>query len=150
MNGVDAAYRIRHGASTNTQIVTMHDSDQFVQDALDAGASAWVFKADAARTLIESVRTVSANRSAERTGDLSADSAEDRNIRFRKTEALTPREREVLTMLANGKTNKEVGRILAITTKTVATHRARIMAKLQLHSISALVRYAIRSHLIDP
>ena len=62
---------------------------------------------------------------------------------------LTSRERQVLQLLAEGQANKEVANMLGITTKTAETHRARIMAKLEVHSMSELVRYAIRNHIID-
>ena len=62
---------------------------------------------------------------------------------------LTSRERQVLQLLAEGQANKEVGNRLGITTKTAETHRARIMAKLEVHSMSELVRYAIRNHIVD-
>ena len=68
----------------------------------------------------------------------------------RKPLVLTSREREVLQLLAEGRANKEVANALGITTKTAETHRARIMAKLEVHSMSELVRYAIRNHIIDP
>jgi DNA-binding CsgD family transcriptional regulator len=63
---------------------------------------------------------------------------------------LTPRERQVLQLVAEGRSNKEVAAILGISTKTAETHRGRVMAKLDLHSMNELVRYAIRTHLIEP
>ena len=65
-------------------------------------------------------------------------------------ERLTPRQREVLQLLTEGKSNKEIGTALGVTTKTAETHRAHILARLELHSMSELVRYAIRNHIIEP
>lgn len=66
------------------------------------------------------------------------------------SQRVTPREREVLQLLTEGKSNKEIGVLLGVTTKTAETHRAHILAKLHLHSMSELVRYAIRNRIIEP
>ena len=155
MNGVEVTRRVRSAMPVAVLIVTVHDADQVVQEAIDAGANGYVLKADAGRTLTDAVRAIlrhgqfiserrargGGRRIAGRPGEHAAAARPSR---------LTSREREVLQLLAEGRANKEIAAALGITTKTAETHRARIMAKLELHSMSELVRYAIRNHIIEP
>jgi DNA-binding NarL/FixJ family response regulator len=143
MNGIEVTRQIRRASEIAVLIVTMHDSDELVRDALEAGASGLMLKADAGRTLAEAVRAIVSHgrfiservsRVAERAGK----------------PVLTPRERQVLQLLAEGQANKDVAHTLQISPKTAETHRARIISKLDAHSVSDLVRYAIRNHIIDP
>ena len=125
-----------------------------MQDAIDAGASGYVLKADAGRTLADAMRAILRRgefvsermRPAADLGSSGGRRECDECVRGR----LTSREREVLQLLAEGRANKEIAAALGITTKTAETHRARIMAKLELHSMSELVRYAIRNNVIEP
>ena len=155
MNGVEVTRQVRRALPIPVLIVTMHDSEQVVQDVLDSGASGYVHKADAGRTLAEAVRVVLSRgefiseRVRVAAGFGSAADGLPPTVR-RRTGPLTAREREVLQLLAEGQANKEIATALGITTKTAETHRARIMAKLQLHSMSELVRYAIRNRIIEP
>ena len=134
-------------------ILSVHESDQVVAEVLDAGAQGYVLKTDAGRTLVEAIRAllrhqefftegvhVAAARGARRHRTAAAKRGPDR---------LTPRQREVLQLLTEGKSNKEIGAALGMTTKTAETHRTHIMAKLDLHSMSELVRYAIRNRIIE-
>ena len=153
LNGVEVTRRVRASLPVAVLIVTVHDADLMVQDALDAGASAYVLKADAGRALVDAVRAILRHGAyiSERmrpAADL-VESAGQKRTRRAVHGPLTPREREVLQLLAEGRANKEIATALGITTKTVETHRARIMAKLELHSMSDLVRYAIRNRVID-
>jgi DNA-binding NarL/FixJ family response regulator len=125
LNGLEVTRRVRRDLPVAVLIVTVHDADQIVQEAINAGANGYVLKADAGRVLADG----SARRTSER---------------------LTSRERELLPLLAEGRANKEIATALGITTKTAETHRAHIMAKLELHSMSELVRYAIRNSIIQP
>jgi DNA-binding NarL/FixJ family response regulator len=152
LNGIEVTRQIRRALPVAILIVTMHDSDQIVQDALDAGANGLVLKAEAGRTLAEAVRAIFTRgefiservRRATGRGSMSGEPAHPRSP------GLTPRERQVLQLLAEGQANKEVASSLGISTKTAETHRARIMAKLEVHSMNELVRYAIRNSIIQP
>jgi DNA-binding NarL/FixJ family response regulator len=154
LNGIEVTRQIRRTSSVPILVVTMHDSDAVVLDALTAGANGVVLKAEAGRTLADAVRAIFARgefiseRVRRATG---RDPLESGNgTRSLKPLTLTSREREVLQLLAEGQANKEVAHTLGISTKTAETHRARIMAKLELHSVSELVRYAIRNSIIQP
>lgn len=154
LNGLEATRQIRRLVSAKVLILTVHESDQVVTDVLDAGAHGYVLKTDAGRTLVEAIRALLDHQTFFSTGVHGATNrrtgtrgaAADRGAPGR----LTPREREVMQLLAEGKSNKEIGVLLGITPKTAETHRTHIMAKLGLHSMSELVRYAIRNRMIDP
>lgn len=155
MNGIEVARHMRRDLpSAAVLIVTMHDSDQIVQDAIDVGAKGLVLKAEAGRTLADAVRAILSGGEFFSERVLRAAGREtvegDARLRHKKPVLLTAREREVLQLLAEGQANKEVATALGITTKTAETHRARIMAKLEVHSMSQLVRYAIRNSIIQP
>ncbi len=140
---------------TNILILTMHESDQMVRRILEAGARGYILKSDLAGPLVWAVREVSQGRtfltpkasdivlrgflSVEKKGRSAADSEA----------ALTPRENEILRLLAGGKANKEISAALGITVKTVETHRAKIMLKLNVHSIAELIHYALGRGLTD-
>jgi DNA-binding NarL/FixJ family response regulator len=156
INGLEAARQIRRVVAAQILIVSVNESDQMLRDAVDAGASGFVSKADAARTLVEAVRTI-VNRQtffplpAAAVAGLAV--ADDRPAGVARPPArgpLTPRESEVLALLAAGRTNKKIAATLGISIKTAETHRARILRKLDLHSMNELVRYALRNHLIEP
>jgi DNA-binding NarL/FixJ family response regulator len=123
-----------------------------VAEVLDAGAHGYALKTDAGRTLVEAIRallrhgkffTERVHAIAARSGRRSAAAAK------RGSGPLSPREREVLQLLAEGKSNKEIGTALGMTTRTAETHRTHIMAKLNVHSMNELVRYAIRNRIIE-
>jgi len=154
LNGLEATRQIRRAVPAKILILTVHESDQLVSDLLDAGAHGYVLKADAGRTLIQAIRALLGKQEflTDRVHPVAA-----RSVRPRRAAAarrgparLSPREREVLQLLAEGKSNKEIGVALGTTTKTAETHRAHILAKLNLHSMSELVRYAIRNRVIEP
>ncbi len=154
LNGLEATRQIRHAVSAKVLILTVHESDQVVTEVIDAGAHGYVLKTDAGRTLVEAIRALLDSRefftarvrgvAVRRTGTRRA--AAERGAPGR----LTPREREVVQLLAEGKSNKEVGVMLGVTTRTAETHRTHILAKLHLHSMSELVRYAVRNRIIEP
>jgi DNA-binding NarL/FixJ family response regulator len=151
MNGLEAARQI-HRAMPAAKILalTVHDIDELVQDFVEAGASGYVLKADTGAVIVDAVTTL-----------LHGGMYFTRTLQHGKQEwssvsevvpsipRLTPREREVLQLLAEGKSNKEIGTLLSISTKTAETHRARLMSKLHVHSIADLVRYAIRNQIVD-
>lgn len=154
LNGLEATRQIRQQVSAKVLILTVHASDQVVTEVLEAGAHGYVLKTDAGRTLVEAIRALlghqtfvseSVQGAADR-GTGTGAVAAGRGARGR----LTPREREVVQLLAEGKSNKEIGGLLGITPKTAETHRTHVMAKLGVHSMSELVRYAIRNRMIEP
>ena len=155
LNGLEATRQIRRAVSAKILILTVHESDQVVMEVLDAGAHGYVLKTDAGRTLVEAISALLRHEEffTERLQHVVATrGAGPRRAAAvtRASERLTPREREVLQLLTEGKSNKEIGVLLGVTTKTAETHRAHILAKLQLHSMSELVRYAIRNRIIEP
>jgi DNA-binding NarL/FixJ family response regulator len=154
LNGLEVTRRVLSVMPVAVLIVTVHESDEVVQGALDAGASGYVLKAEAGRTLIEAVRSILNDGQfiSERLRAAAFHGSPDTLGQSPRshTSRLTSREREVLQLLAEGAANKEIGAALGITTKTAETHRARIMAKLELHSMSELVRYAVRNRIIEP
>ncbi len=111
-------------------------------------------KTDAGRTLVEAIRALLGHQEffTERVHGVADRRTDARRVApdRRASGRLTPREREVLQLLTEGKSNKEIGVVLGMTTKTAETHRAHILAKLDLHSMSELVRYAIRNRIIEP
>jgi DNA-binding NarL/FixJ family response regulator len=137
---------------TSILIVTMYDSERMARAAIEAGASGYLSKADAGQVLIEAVHALLGNQTfvSDRVHLADGIVSSKQVGPAARSEALTPREREVLQLLAEGRSNKEVGVALDISPKTVETHRARIFAKLHLHSMNELVRYAIRNQVIEP
>src|SRR5262245_24999522 len=155
MNGIEVTRQLRRALpSIGILIVTMHDADQVVQEVMEAGANGLVLKAEAGRTLADAVRAILSHGEfiSERVRRVVGrdEFGGEGPARARKPALLTSREREVLQLLAEGQANKEVANALGISTKTAETHRARIMAKLEVHSMSELVRYAIRNSIIQP
>ena len=151
LNGVDATRRIRK-VSPHTQvlILTMHESDELVQQVVEAGARGYILKDDADRVLLAAVDAIRQNKPyfsvrtspAVEPHDPSADPSKPHRSR------ITPREREILQLLAEGKSNKEIATLLGISVNTAEAHRANIMLKLDLHSLPELVLYAIRNNII--
>jgi DNA-binding NarL/FixJ family response regulator len=150
LNGLEATRQIRR-QSPKTQVValTAHDSDELVHALLQAGALGYVLKTDAARDLVIAVRAVAEGRPFFTL--TVTKSVLQGYLEFRRGTAgpLTPRERETLQLLAEGRSNKEVANALGISVKTAETHRASIMRVLHLRSVSDLVRYAVRQNIIE-
>jgi DNA-binding NarL/FixJ family response regulator len=156
LNGLDATRQIKKEApETEVLVFSMYESEQFVRDLLAAGARGYVLKSDASTQLLTAVDTVSRHKPfftsevAERVlegflrlGELSGEDGTSPGI-------LTPREREIVQLLAEARSNKEVAATLGISVKTVETHRASIMRKLGITSIVDLVHYAIRNNLVS-
>jgi DNA-binding NarL/FixJ family response regulator len=156
LNGVEATRQIRKlSPKTEVLILTMHESELLVQEVFGAGAHGYILKDDADRNLIAAVDALRrhqpylSSRVSEAVSQtaLSGEGApgRDRSSRSR----LSPRQREILQLLAEGKSNKEVAGFLGISVKTAETHRANIMLKLNFHSITELVRYAVRNKIIQ-
>jgi DNA-binding NarL/FixJ family response regulator len=156
LNGLEATRQIlRAVPQTEVMIVTMHESEQLVRDVLHAGARGYVVKSDARRDLVAAVEALSQHKaflSPGVAGTVLKDylEADTRAGDHRPSHSyLTPREREIVQLLAEGKSNKEVAARLGISVKTAETHRSNIMRKLSLHTISDVVRYAIRNKVIE-
>jgi DNA-binding NarL/FixJ family response regulator len=155
LNGLEATRQIRKSCpKTEVLVITHHDSDEIAGEVLDAGARGYVLKSDSDTDLIHAVEALSRHKPfftarvteiflANR-GSRITDPAESMRRR------LTMREREILQLLAEGKTTKEVASALGIATKTSDTHRTNIMRKLDVHSVADLVRYAIRNKVVEP
>jgi DNA-binding NarL/FixJ family response regulator len=137
-------------------ILSMHESDQHVREMLDAGARGYVLKSDLDRNLSVAIQTLRQGKTffSAKVSEIVVDgfiqgAAKKRQQAQRPSRALTPRQKEVVRLLAEGKTNKEIGVILGISTKTVETHRAQIMRRLELRSFSDLVLYAARENIVN-
>lgn len=154
LNGVEATRQIRLASpSTEVLILTMHESDDLVQQVIQAGARGYILKDDADRVLLAAVDAVSQHKSyfSTRVSAVAGDSPVTPVPAAKASRArLTPREREILQLLAEGKANKEVAQLLHIAVNTAEAHRANIMLKLGLHSLAELVHYAIRNQIIKP
>ena len=151
LDGLQATRRIRETAPTTEVVVlTMHESDQMVRRVLDAGARGYVLKSDLATHLVKAVKNVSAGKMflTPRVYDIVVKgfltTVKDSDLTAHSRARPTPREVEIIRLLAEGKANKEIAAKLGITTRTVETHRAKIMLKLGLHSLAELIHYAIR------
>jgi DNA-binding NarL/FixJ family response regulator len=137
-------------------VLTITDSDQVIREALDAGARGFVLKSDAARDLVSAVEALQRNRMffTPRVNDMVLAGFLDKGHNGTKGDTpmlpkLTPREREVIQLLAEGKSSKEVACVLNLSTKTAETHRSNIMRKLDIHSIRDLVVYAVKNDIIQ-
>lgn len=157
LNGMDATRQIlKARPQTRILIFTMHETERLVQEVFQAGAQAYVLKSDAGTHLVKAIRTVLEGghffspkiNEVIFEGFLRGGNPESEN---RPSDGLRPtaREREIIQLLAEGKSNKEVAQVLGISVKTAETHRAAIMRKLNLGSLSELVRYAIRNQIIE-
>jgi DNA-binding NarL/FixJ family response regulator len=149
LNGLEATRQIRRRTS-KTQFValTAHDSDEIVQDLLQAGALGYVLKTDAARDLVIAVRAVAEGRPFFTLTVTKLVLQGYLEFRGRTEGPLTPRERETVQLLAEGRSNKQVASALGISVKTAETHRASVMRALHFRSVADLVRYAVRQNII--
>jgi len=151
LNGLDAAREIvRASPRTRPILLTMHTEDPYVMEALRAGIKGYVLKTQPSTDLVQAIQEVSRGRIYLSPGI----SRTVVDAYLAKTELppdpLSPREREVLQLVAEGKTTKEIARLLGVSVKTAENHRTRIMAKLDIHETAGLVRYAIRHGIIQP
>jgi DNA-binding NarL/FixJ family response regulator len=156
LNGVEAAKQIRK-ASPNTEvlILSVHYSDRLIREILAAGVRGYVVKSDSDRDLVIAVETLANHKPffTPRATEIILGGFDGSRSRAGAPESmrdrLTAREREVVQLLAEGKSSKEVASSLGISVKTAETHRANIMRKLQLHTVMDLVRYAVRNQIIE-
>ena len=156
LNGLEATRQIlREHPAVRILILTITDTDQAVQAVLDAGARGFILKSDAARDLVTAVEALAQNKTffTARVADLVLSGYLNKSSHSSKNDlnlpGLTSREREVVQLLAEGKSTKEVACHLNLSVKTAETHRSNIMRKLGLHSVSELVLYAVRNGIVQ-
>ena len=154
LNGLDAARQIlAMSPAIRILILTMHDAEQVVREVLAAGARGFVLKSDAARDLVAAVDALQHRRTFFTTRVtqmvLNGYLHQEKESQPTAKAVLTPREREVIQLLAEGKTSKEVAVALKLSVKTAETHRTNLMRKLDLHSVADLTLYAIRNGIVQ-
>lgn len=154
LNGLEATRQIKRDHShVKVLILTMHENEEYIRQVLAAGALGYVLKDAAARDLLGAIRTVNQGEAVLspaitrlviedylRWGDIRPEDT---------TSGLTAREREVLQLIAEGYTNKEMAEILSLSVKTIQSHRSNLMNKLDLHDRGELIKYAIQKKIID-
>lgn len=156
LNGIEAARQVlRAQPKTKILMFTMHEAEQLVHEVFNAGAHGYLLKSDAGRHLIAAIRTVASGSHyfSSKLSEVIFESFLKKEVPHLPADSQqkpSGREREIVQLLAEGKSNKEVATTLGISVKTAETHRAAVMRKLGLHSVSELVRYAIRNHIIEP
>jgi DNA-binding NarL/FixJ family response regulator len=151
LNGLDAARELKKSSQrTRTILLTQHDEDQYVTEALRAGVRGYVLKNQAATDLVHAIQQVCR-------GEIYLSPSISRTVVeafLSKTalpaDPLTSRERQVLQLVGEGKSSKEIAALLGISIKTAESHRTRLMRKLDIHELASLVRYAIRRGLVQP
>jgi DNA-binding NarL/FixJ family response regulator len=152
LTGLNAARQIKaHDEEVQVLMLSMHEDDGYFLDALESGASGYLSKRDADGSLIDAIRTVAA-------GDTFLGSQTQQALmrqwredgRTQPEDALTPREHEVLKLIAEAYTNRQIADALRLSEKTVESHRANVLAKLGMRDRVELVRYAIRKGLVEP
>jgi two-component system response regulator NreC len=151
LNGIDAARELQKSPQkTKTILLTRHDEDQYVTEALQSGVKGYVLKSQAATDLVHAIQEVY------RGGIYLSPSISRAVVEALLSKAalsadpLTSRERQVLQLVSEGKSTKEVATLLGVSLKTAESHRTRLMQKLDIHETASLVRYAIRRGLVQP
>lgn len=150
MNGLEAARKIvKETPSVEVMVLTVNDSEQLVEQVLSAGVHGYVLKSDIGRDLVTAIEMLSQKRPffTTKVARMVLDGYLESAAQTQGLE-LTPRERQVIQLLAEGKSTKEVAVIQGIAVKTAETHRTNLMRKLDLHSICDLVHYAVRNQII--
>lgn len=151
LNGIDTAREImRVSPGTKTIILTQHTEEPYILEALRAGVHGYVLKSQAVSDMIQAIRDVHRGRLYLSPAISNVVVGAYREHGELPRDPLTPREREVLQLIAEGKSTKQVAEALGITVKTAESHRSRIMFKLEIHEKAGLVRYAIKRGLIQP
>jgi two-component system response regulator NreC len=151
LNGLDAARELKKSSPrTKSILLTQHDEDQYVTEALRAGVRGYVLKNQAATDLVHAIQQVCR-------GEIYLSPRISRTVveaflskTALPTDPLTSRERQILQLIGEGKSSKELAALLGISIKTAESHRTRLMRKLDIHELASLVRYAIRRGLVQP
>jgi len=150
LNGAEVTRQI-HARLPGVEVLifTMHDSDSLVTDILAAGARANLLKSDANQYLIAAVASL-ADHKPFFTGKVSEQLLDSYLTHQSKSDGLSPRERVIVQLIAEGNSNRDMSEALGLSVKTIESHRASLMRKLKLKTTAAIVRYAIRNRLVDP
>ena len=154
LNGLSATRQIlKQHPQARVLILTMHESEQVVREVLECGARGYVLKSDAGRDLTAAVEALQRGKTffTSKVADGVLESLRKSKARSEGAvkEVLTSREREVVQLLAEGKSTKEVAVALGLSVKTAETHRSNVMRKLEIHSVSELVLYAVRNNIVQ-
>jgi two-component system response regulator NreC len=151
LNGLNAAREVRRASpKTRTILLTQHDESQYIRDALEAGVKGYVLKSQVANDLLLAIRQVSRGQVYLSPGVSSAVLEAYHSKSEQPKNPLTARERQVLQLVAEGKSSKDVASLLGISVKTAESHRTRLMQKLDIHETASLVRYAVRHGIVQP
>jgi len=156
LNGITAAWQIgRTTSEVRIIILTVHADQAYVTQALAAGVRGYVLKQAVTAELAKAIRMVQSGEiflSPEISSSLTSETVGKPAVRESDApvDELTLREVEVLQLIAEGCSNKEIAQLLAVSVKTIETHRSRLMAKLNIHETAGLVRYAIRKRIVQP
>jgi two-component system, NarL family, response regulator NreC len=151
LNGIDAARGLSRSApKAKVILLTQHEEEQYIHEALEAGVKGYVLKNQVANDLIQAIRQVCRGEFYLSPGISRAVMEAYRNKSERPADPLTVRERQVLQLIAEGKSTKDTASVLGISVKTAESHRMRLMQKLNIHETASLVRYAVRRGLIQP
>lgn len=151
LNGMEATRQIRKELpETQVLILTMHESEELAREVAAVGARGYVLKSQGSKAILEAIQAIGAGKPyfTSRLGSIALKGF--LNPTTREDATLTPREREIVQLVGEGRSSKEVASALGISTKTAETHRTNIMRKLDLHSVGDMVRYAIRNKLVEP
>jgi two-component system response regulator NreC len=156
LNGLDAALQIKRRAPhTEILMFTAHESDNLIRDAFEAGVKSFILKSEAHHFLVEAIQSLARHKPfftskvSEVLFSNILNRAEGSRDATTPGQRLSAREREIMQLIADGKSNKEVANALGISVRTAETHRASILRKLNLDSVAGLVRYAIRNKIIE-
>jgi len=150
LNGMDAARELgRCCPKTKPILLTQHDEDQYVSEALNAGVKGYVLKSQVASDLLQAIQRVLHGLVYLSPGISGAVMAAFQSKGERPADPLTARERQVLQLIAEGKSTKDVAALLGVSVKTAESHRSRLMQKLDIHETASLVRYAVKRGLIQ-
>jgi DNA-binding NarL/FixJ family response regulator len=154
LRGIEAIPEIRHiRPEVKVLILTMHKEEEYLYQAISAGADGYLLKEDAEKELFSAIKNIQEGKVYISPG--LSDQSMQNWVRLRRgeddsqnSEALTIRQREILKLIAEGKSNKEIGDLLCISVRTVERHRANIMSNLNIRKTAELVQYALRKHYI--
>ena len=151
LNGIDAAREMgRSCPKTKTILLTQHEEDQYIREALEAGVKGYVLKNQAASDLVHAIQQVSRGQFYLSPGVSRAVMQAYRTKSDSPADPLTARERQVLQLIAEGKSTRDAASLLGISVKTAESHRMRLMQKLDIHETASLVRYAVRHGIVQP
>jgi len=151
LNGLDTAREMKRSSpQTKVILLTQHEEDQYISEALEVGVKGYVLKNQAANDLLQAIRHVSRGHVYLSPGVSGAVMEAYRSKDERPKDPLTAREKQVLQLIAEGKSTRDVAALLSISVKTAESHRTRLMRKLDIHETASLVRYAVRRGIVKP